>query len=145
MKITSSAFQNNTEIPSKYTCDGESINPPLSFMGVPQNAKNLVLIVDDPDAPNGTFTHWVLYNVDPKINGIEENSVPQSALQGKTSAGKAGYVGACPPSGVHRYFFKLYALDSVLNLANPEKAVLEKEMLGHILDKAEIIGLYSKK
>jgi hypothetical protein len=102
--------------------------------------------MDDPDAPSGTFVHWVLYNMDPKINGIKENSVPQSTLQGKTSTGKTGYVGACPPLGTHRYFFRLYALGKVLSLgANADKQTLEEAMKENILEEAEIIGLYSKK
>jgi Raf kinase inhibitor-like YbhB/YbcL family protein len=144
MKITSTAFENNGKIPSKYTCDGVGINPPLAFSGIPQDARSLVLIMDDPDAPMGIFTHWVLFNIDPKTIAIGENSVPQSASLGKTSTGEEGYVSVCPPSGAHRYFFKLYALDTVLNLTNPDKAILEKEMLGHVLEKAELIGLYSR-
>jgi hypothetical protein len=144
MKITNSAFQNNTKIPSKYTCDGQDINPELSFLEVPANAKSLVLIMDDPDAPGGTFVHWVLYNMDPKTNEIKENSVPHSGVAGKNSTGKSNYFGACPPSGLHHYHFKLYALDTVLNLTNPDKATLEKEMQGHILEKAELIGIYSR-
>jgi Raf kinase inhibitor-like YbhB/YbcL family protein len=144
MKIISSAFQNNTKIPSKYTCDGQNINPPLSFFEVPVNVKSLVLIMDDPDAPMGTFVHWVLFNIDPKTNEIKENSIPQFAVVGKNSAGKLNYTGACPPSGLHHYHFKLYALDAVLSLANPDKATLEKEMQGHIFEKVELIGLYSR-
>jgi Raf kinase inhibitor-like YbhB/YbcL family protein len=144
MKITSSAFGNNLKIPSIYSCDGENINPPLSFVDVPTNAKSLVLIMDDPDAPNGTFVHWILFNIDPKTIEIKENSVPQSALLGITSTGKPGYVSVCPPQGTHRYFLKLYALDTTLNLNSPNKTALEKEMQEHILDQAEIIGLYSR-
>src|SRR3989304_219809 len=138
MKIISSAFENNSNIPSKYTCDGENISPPLSFVDVPQNAKSLVLIVDDPDAPIGIFVHWVLFNIDPGISEIKENSIPQSALQGRTSVGKEGYVGACPPSGTHHYFFKLYAVSKILALTpNAEKQTVEEAMKDNILDKAE--------
>lgn len=144
MKIVSSAFENNSNLPSKYTCDGENISPPLSFLDVPSNARSLVLIVDDPDAPMGTFVHWIIFNINPKTQEIKENSVPQSAMLGKTTLNKTDFVGACPPSGTHRYFFKLYALDTVLNLTNPDKVALEKAMQGHILEKAEIIGLYSR-
>lgn len=151
MKITSSAFENNSKIPSKYTCDGENINPPLIFSDVPANARSLVLIVDDPDAPMGTasnaagaFVHWILFNVDPSEKEIKENSTPISGVSGLTSAGRSSYVGACPPNGTHRYFFKLYALDTVLNLTNPDKTTLEKEMQNHILNQAELIGLYSR-
>lgn len=144
MKITSLAFENNTMIPAKYTCDGENISPPLSFSEIPEDAKSLVLIVDDPDAPGGTWTHWLVFNIDPKANGIAENSVPKDGIEGMTSFGKKGYGGACPPSGTHRYFFKLYALDTSLNLNNPDKLKLEEEMQNHVLDKAELAGLYSK-
>jgi len=144
MKITSSAFENNSKIPTKYTCDGESVNPPLSFIDIPTDAKSLVLIMDDPDAPMGTFVHWILFNMDPKISQIKENSIPQSTAQGITSVGKVAYVGVCPPSGTHRYFFKLYALDTVLNPVNPDKSALGKEMQRHIIDKAELIGLYNR-
>jgi Raf kinase inhibitor-like YbhB/YbcL family protein len=144
MKITSSVFENKGKIPSKYTCDGENINPPLSFSEVPASTKSLALIVDDPDAPMGTFVHWVLYNIDPKTTEIKENSIPKSAEQGKSSSGESSYFGACPPSGAHHYHFKLYALDSVLNLDNPDKATLEKAKQGHIIEKAELTGLYSK-
>jgi hypothetical protein len=143
MKIMSSAFENNTEIPMKYSCGREGINPPLSFQDVPVNAKSLALIMDDPDAPNGTFVHWVLFNIDPKTQEIKENSIPQGALRGKTSAGRFDYVAVCPPSGTHRYFFKLYALDAVLDLTGPTKVELEGKMQGHILKEAELIGLYS--
>jgi Raf kinase inhibitor-like YbhB/YbcL family protein len=142
MQITSSAFLNNTKIPVKYTCDGDSVNPPLYFSGIPANAKSLVLIIDDPDAPMITFVHWILFNLDPKINGIKENSVPEFASQGKTGMNEPGYVSFCPPTGSHRYFFKLFALDSVLDLKDPDKAELESKMQGHVIDKAELIGLY---
>ena len=139
-------FQNNTKIPGKYTCDGENVNPPLEFIDVPTNAKSLVLIVDDPDAPMGTFVHWVLFNVSPKSKGVKENFIPDSAIQGLNSANKTGYMGPCPPSNTHRYFFKLYALDITLDLPrNATREMLEKTMQGHIIDKAELIGLYSRE
>lgn len=144
MKIISSAFENNLIIPSKYSCDGENINPPLAFSEIPEDTKSLVLIVDDPDAPTGTFVHWVLFNIDPKINGIQENSIPRSAMSGKTSVGEKDYVAPCPPSGTHRYFFKLYALDTILNLSSPDKRELEAGMNGHIIEQAELVGLYSR-
>ena len=145
MKITSSAFENNTKIPFKYTCDGNNVNPPLSFSDIPQNAKSLTLIVDDPDAPAETWVHWLVFNINPKVTNVEEGKIPSGSQEGITSFGKTGYGGACPPSGTHRYFFKLYALDTVLNLTNPDKAALEKEMQNHILAKAELIGLYKRK
>ncbi len=144
MKIISSAFGSNSTIPSKYTCEGENVNPPLEFADVPKNAKSLVLIMDDPDAPMGTFVHWVLFNIDPSEKEIAENSVSH-----------AGYIGPCPPpaspeqlqrgeSGTHRYFFKLYALDTNLNLQNADKNMVEEKMQSHILEKSELIGLYKK-
>ncbi|OGH24953.1 MAG: hypothetical protein A3B47_02520 [Candidatus Levybacteria bacterium RIFCSPLOWO2_01_FULL_39_24] len=157
MKIISSVFENNSKIPSKYTCDGENINPPLSFLEIPTNAKSLVLIMDDPDAPGGTWIHWIVFNIDPNTVEIAENSVPKGGIEATTSFGKKSYGGPCPPvrhryaqalagepSGTHRYFFKLYSLDVVLNLNNPGKETLEKEMQGHIIDKSELIGLYSR-
>ncbi|MBI2611769.1 YbhB/YbcL family Raf kinase inhibitor-like protein [Candidatus Gottesmanbacteria bacterium] len=146
MKITSNAFENNQPIPDKYTCDGNNVNPPLTISEVPDNAKSLVLIMDDPDAPVGTWVHWLVWNIDPKANEIVENGVPQNAVEGTTSFGKAGYGGPCPPSGTHRYFFKLYALDNTLQLSSSfTKEDLEKAMNGHTLDKAELIGFYSRK
>lgn len=145
MKITSSAFTQNSPIPSKYTCDGNDILPPLSFSDVPQNAKSLTLIVDDPDAPVGIWVHWVVYNIPVGTRGIPEGSVPLGAVQGENSAGTQDFHGPCPPSGTHRYFFKLYALDTTLNLENPKKQHLEEAMKNHILDSAELIGIYKRK
>lgn len=145
MKISSSAFQNNSAIPAKYTCDGMDINPPLKFEGVQSGAKSLALIVDDPDAPRGTWVHWVVWNIDPKTTEIKENSVPPGAEQGVTDFKRNDYGGPCPPSGTHRYFFKLYALDSLLALpVRSDKAALEKTMQRHVVDKAEIVGLYRR-
>ncbi len=145
MKIQSYAFGNNQIIPSKYTCDGENINPPLEFVDVPKNISTLVLIVDDPDAPMGTWVHWTVWNIAPDINLVAENSVPQSSVQGKTSSGQNVYGGPCPPSGTHRYFFKLFALDSKLTVPSYSTAAdLEKAMQGHILDEAELVGLYKR-
>lgn len=145
MKITSSAFEHNGQIPSKYTCDGENVSPPLSISEVPEKTKSLVLISDDPDAPAGTWVHWTLWNIDPATKEIPENSIPSGATQGVTSFGENAYGGPCPPSGTHRYFFKLYALDIELGLDSSAKVQdLEKEMQGHILDKVEMIGLYKR-
>ena len=145
MKISSTAFEHNGQIPKQYTCDGSDVNPPLKFEGVPTEAKSLVLIVDDPDAPMGTWVHWVLWNIDPKTTEIEENSVPKSAKQGMNDFRKHYYGGPCPPSGTHRYFFKLYALDTTLNIGpTVTKADVESSMKGHILAKAELIGLYRR-
>lgn len=145
MQIKSSAFEHNEQIPAKYTCDGENINPPLEFLDVPENAKSLVLIMDDPDAPMGTWVHWTVWNIDPATIEIVENSVPAGAQEGKTSFGKSGYGGPCPPSGTHRYFFKLYALATMLELSSDaDKSKLESTMQGHILDRAELIALYKR-
>lgn len=145
MKITSSAFEHNTKIPSKYTCDGENVNPPLQFLDVPGNAKSLVLIVDDPDAPSKTWVHWVVYNINPQTSDVKENSVPQGGIEGMTDFGKPGYGGPCPPSGTHRYFLKLYALDTALDIPrNATKQMVEEKMQDHIIDKAELISLYSR-
>lgn len=145
MKITSPSFGHNQNIPPKYTCDGENINPPLQFSDIPAAAKSLVLISDDPDAPMGTWVHWTIWNIDPKITEIVENNVPDGAIEGTTSFGKTGYGGPCPPSGVHRYFFKLYALDEKIDLpTSAKKEDLEKAIQQHILASAEIIGLYTR-
>ena len=143
LAVKSPAFENNKPIPKKYSCDGEEINPPLTVEGIPKEAKTLALIVDDPDAPRGTFDHWVVWNI-PPTGTITENNVP--GTEGLNSAGQHAYVGMCPPSGTHRYFFKVYALDAKLEL-KPEqtkKKDLEKAIQGHILAKGELIGLYRR-
>lgn len=144
MKITSPSFEHNQNMSSKYSCDGENVNPPLQFIDIPQNAKSLVLIVDDPDAPSKTWIHWVVFNIDPKTSGIEENSKPTTGIEGMTDFGRTGWGGPCPPSGVHRYFFKLYALDSTLNLSSAAgKKEVEDAMEDHIIESSELTGLYS--
>ncbi|MEM2918372.1 MAG: YbhB/YbcL family Raf kinase inhibitor-like protein [Candidatus Altiarchaeota archaeon] len=145
MKIKSSAFEQNGKIPIKYTCQGQDINPPLEFSEIPKEAKSLALIMDDPDAPLGTWDHWIIWNIPPETKEILEGEIPKNAIQGQNSWKKNSYGGPCPPSGVHRYFFKLYALDTILNIKeNSKKSDLEKAMQGHILAKAELIGLYEK-
>jgi Raf kinase inhibitor-like YbhB/YbcL family protein len=145
MKILSSAFKQNVKIPSKYTCDGESVNPPLVIYEVPENAKSLVLIVDDPDAPMGIFVHWIMFNINPTKTTIHEDEKEKFGAAGVTSAGGLTYVAPCPPSGTHRYFFKLYALDIILTLPEGvDKIAVESSMKNHILEKAELIGLYSR-
>lgn len=136
MKLSSPVFDSNTTIPSKYTCDGENVNPPLSISNIPVGTKSLALIVDDPDAPAGTWTHWIVLNIDPSTTEIAENSVPAGATQGTTSFGTAKWGGPCPPSGTHRYFFKLFALDSQPNSL--------EGMDGHILGQAELVGIYKR-
>jgi Raf kinase inhibitor-like YbhB/YbcL family protein len=145
MKITSESFENNGNIPAKFTCDGQKINPGLAIGGVPSAAKSLALIIDDPDANNGTFTHWTLWNIAPDTAIVAENSVPPGAVQGLTSLGKAGYVPPCPPSGIHHYRFNLYALDIEIGLsAGAKLSDLEEAMRGHVIDKAEMAGLYRR-
>lgn len=145
MIITSNAFENNGNIPVEYTCDGADINPPLSFSGVPENTQSLALIVDDPDAPSGTFDHWVVFNISPFATTVEANSIPNGGIIGISSTGRSEWVAPCPPSGVHRYRFKLYALDTMLNLmADADKKIVEEKMQGHIIVQAELTGFYSR-
>jgi hypothetical protein len=155
MVITSPAFEHEGGIPLKYTCDGEDVSPPLDWSNVPEGAKSLVLIVDDPDAPDPkapkmTWVHWVLYNIPPDATGLPEG-VKTSALPEGTSEGindwkRTGYGGPCPPIGTHRYFHKLYALDTILPKMNkPTKADIEKAMKGHVLAHAELIGKYKRR
>jgi|TARA_Y100000031_G_C8197171_1_gene374284 hypothetical protein len=143
MNLKSPEFTNNSSIPKKFTCQGDDINPLLRIEGVPEEAKSLALIVDDPDAPMGMWVHWVLYNI-PIVDKIDEDSIP--GKQGINDFRREDYGGPCPPSGTHRYFFKIYALDTELGLKDGvNKKDLEKAMEGHILDKAELIGLYKKQ
>jgi Raf kinase inhibitor-like YbhB/YbcL family protein len=145
LQITSQAFHANGMIPSEYTCDGANGNPPLSIRNVPASARSLALIVDDPDAPGGTWVHWVLWNMGTDTTEIPATSVPGGALQGTNDFGKQNYGGPCPPSGTHRYFFKLYALDISPPLKpGATKEQLEEGMKGHILEKAELVGLYRR-
>jgi Raf kinase inhibitor-like YbhB/YbcL family protein len=142
MKISSREFKHMQKIPKRFTCRGEGISPELIFEKVPQEAKSLVLIMDDPDAPKETFVHWIMYNM-PVVDKIKEDS--SLGQPGLNSTNQTGYTGPCPPSGEHRYFFKLYALDTVLNIDKPvNKQKLIKTMENHVLQKAEMIGLYSK-
>lgn len=144
MQISSPAFNDNQEIPSQYTCQGQDINPALEISDIPDTAQTLALIVDDPDAPMGTWVHWVVFNIPAGTVSIAENSIP--GKQAGNDFGRASYGGPCPPSGTHRYFFKLYALDTELDpVAIQSKADLEKAMQGHILAEARVIGLYKKK
>ena len=143
MRLSSPAFEHNGYLPAKFTCQGQGVNPELEIESIPEGAKSLALIMDDPDAPSGDFVHWVLYNI-PVTSRIEENSIPGE--EGITSTGRPGYVSPCPPTGTHHYFFKVYALDKTLDLgARSRKADLLKAMSGHILGKAELISLYQKK
>src|SRR3989344_5915023 len=144
MKISSPAFENSSMTPKKYTCSAENVNPPLRFADIPAGAKSLALIMDAPDAPAGTYTHWVVWNIPPKTVAIDENSMPPGTV-GKNSAGTTTYIGPCPPSGTHRYFFKLYALDLVLSEDGIEtRADLEQAMQNHILAEDQLRGLFKK-
>lgn len=140
--VNSPSFENNTLIPVKYTCDGDDVNPPLSIGGLPKETKSLVLIVDDPDAPMGTWNHWVVWNILP-TSEIGEHTVPGN--EGVNTYRRHSYGGPCPPSGTHRYFFKVYALDIMLDLSsNATKKVVEKAIKSHVLAKGELVGLYNR-
>ncbi|WMW25745.1 YbhB/YbcL family Raf kinase inhibitor-like protein [Methanolobus sediminis] len=142
LTVTSSAFENAEGIPVKYTCDGEVINPDLEISGIPTEAVSLLLIMNDPDATIGTFTHWVVWNI-PVDSRIDEDSIP--GIEGKNSAGKLSYIGPCPPAGTHRYFFKVYALDTELDLeSGSERALVEDAISGHVLAYGELMGTYSR-
>jgi Raf kinase inhibitor-like YbhB/YbcL family protein len=151
MNLQSAAFTHNGLIPTQYTCDGGDISPPLSWDDPPQNTQSFALIVDDPDAPGRTFVHWVMYNLPPDRRELPEGVNPGDNLgsnvqQGKSDFGRTGYGGPCPPSGTHRYFFKLYALDTMLELpTNARKPDLLQAMDGHILAGAELIGRYTRQ
>jgi len=154
LTITSSSFRHNGDIPVRYTCDGNDVSPPLSWSGVPVGARSLALILDDPDAPDPkapkmTWVHWVLYNMPPGTTSLAEGmaakNLPKGSLEGINDWKRAGYGGPCPPVGRHRYFHKLYALDTILpDMNRPTKARLEAAMRGHIVSQAEIVGTYQR-
>lgn len=145
MQLTSPAFTDKQTLPTAYTCDGAGTNPPLTITSVPEVAASLALIVDDPDAPRSTFVHWVVFNISPATEHILENSVPAAALAGTNSAGKNEFIGACPPNGAHRYFFKLFALDTKLALpAAATAADVTAAMNNHILDQAQLMATYER-
>ena len=145
MKITSPAFQEGGNIPSKFTCDSGNTSPPLQIADVPSGAKSLVLIADDPDAPSGLFTHWMAWNISPQTNAIAEGSAPKG-VHGTNDFGKSGYGGPCPPSGTHRYYFKIFALDRELDLpAGTKRTQLDAAMKGHVVAQGELMGRYSRK
>ena len=151
IKVSSPAFANNEMIPAKYTCDGINISPAIQWDTVPEQTKTIALISDDPDAPVGTFVHWVIYNLPGETRELTENIAPEETLpnlakQGTTDFGKIGYGGPCPPSGTHRYYFKIYALDTHLDLpAGAAKKQLLKAMEGHVLAQGQLIGKYKRK
>lgn len=150
IKITSSALADAGEIPSKYTCDGEDVSPPLQWDFIPAETQSIALICDDPDAPMGTFVHWVLFNVPPDVRELPENVAREATLedgsqQGVNDFGKTGYGGPCPPSGTHRYFFKIYALDTKMDLGqSARKDALVKAMKDHILAEGQLMGKYKR-
>ena len=147
LQLTSPAFENGSAIPQKYTCDGEDVSPALRWEGAPAGTQSYVLICDDPDAPMGIWDHWVLFNIPASAAGLPENSraLPLGTREGKNSWGKTGYGGPCPPDREHRYFFKLYALDTQLDLVDDvDKRTLEAALKGHILGTAELMGRYDR-
>jgi hypothetical protein len=144
-KISSSAFENGGEIPKKYTCDGENVNPPLQFENVPAKAKSLALVFDDMDAPKGSYVHWILWNIPPNTKEVKENSIPEGAVAGMNDFKKHHYGGPCPPRRAHKYVFKIYALDFSLPLnPNSTKMDLEKAMGGHVLAQTQWMGVYKR-
>jgi len=146
IQVTSPAFKDGEIIPVQYTADGKNVSPPLQIGGVPPEAKSLVLINDDPDAPAGTWDHWILWNIDPKTTIIPEDSVPEKAVAGKNDFGQTKYGGPAPPSGTHRYFFRIFALDIVLDLpAGSGREALEKAMKGHVIGEGQLMGRYTRK
>jgi hypothetical protein len=152
LSIASSAFEDHGELPSAFTCEGKNVSPPLTWTDLPAGTKSLALIVDDPDAPDPeapktVWVHWVLYNLPATSTGLAEGATtPAGCLEGLNDWKKTGYGGPCPPIGRHRYFFKLYALDAVLeDLHRPAKAALERALAGHVLGQAELIGTYQKR
>ena len=144
--LSSAVFAAGAKIPTKYTCDGEDISPPLAWNDQPQGTQSLALIMDDPDAPAGTWDHWLLVNLPANLRNLPEQAgAPAGSVDGKNSWGRTGYGGPCPPRGTHRYFFKLYALDTKLDLpTGTTKSQLLRAMEGHILAQAELIGTYSR-
>lgn len=148
MKLSSAAFEDGGSIPPEHTCDGEDLSPPLSWTEVPEGTRSLALVVDDPDAPRRVWTHWVVFDLPPDLGSLPADaadSLPAGAKTGTNDWGKQSYGGPCPPSGRHRYFHKLYALDTTLDLDAPTKAELERAMQGHVLGHGELVGTYQKQ
>jgi Raf kinase inhibitor-like YbhB/YbcL family protein len=149
--IESTAFHEGDMIPSKYTCDGLNVSPPLTWSNLPENTQSIVLISDDPDAPIGTWVHWVVYDIPPQVREFPENmpsarTLENGAIQGTTDFGRIGYGGPCPPSGIHRYFFKIYALDTLLNLdAGATKQQVVDAMEGHVIADGQLMGRYKRQ
>lgn len=151
INISSEAFHSNHLIPKKYSCDGENLSPPLAWSNLPVGTESIAIVCEDPDAPSGNFLHWLIFNIDPGVPGLpegvtERSNMMGSAVQGRNGFGKTGYGGPCPPRGsTHRYFFRAYALDKMLNLGQAStRAVFEKAMEGHLLGTGELVGMYSR-
>jgi len=143
--IRSPAFHQGGDMPAKFTCDGGDTSPPLQISGIPSDAKSLVLIADDPDAPNGVFTHWLVWNIPPQTNSLAEGSAPKG-VQGTNDFGKSGYGSPCPPSGAHRYYFRVFALDRELALPpGAKRSQLEAALKGHVIGQGELMGRYARK
>lgn len=145
MKLQSPDFENSQAIPSAFTCDGEESSPALEISEIPEKTRSLVLIIDDPDAPGGSFIHWLLWNIQPKSQSIQKNSVPEGAIVGRSEMGKSEYIAPCPPSGTHVYLFKIYALDILLPLDSTlNKKNIRKMMEGHIIERTILRGFYER-
>jgi Raf kinase inhibitor-like YbhB/YbcL family protein len=143
LEITSDAFEEGGTIPSRHTCDGENVSPRLSFAGAPERTRSLAVVVDDPDAPVGTFTHWLAWGIDPSAAGLDEGQA--APREGCNGFGTTGYAGPCPPHGRHRYFFRLHALDTELNLEpGADRDQLDRALDGHVLETAELVGGYER-
>lgn len=144
--LESTAFKPNSMIPVEYTCNGADQSPPLSWHDAPPNTKSFALVVEDPDAPNGVWTHWILFNIPPTVTKLDADSpIPEGASSSKNSWNTINYRGPCPPIGIHRYFFKLYAMDKILNLEdNPNRDSVLQAMTGHVIGTSELVGLYQK-
>jgi hypothetical protein len=146
LKLSSPEFSEKGIIPVRFSCQSEDVSPPLSITGIPLRARSLALIMDDPDAPMGTWVHWVVFNISSRTQSIPTGSVPEGAVQGRNSANNNGYDGPCPPSGTHRYIFRLYALDTELDLkSSATKSEVGNAMAGHILAETALTGLYKRK
>jgi len=146
MKIFSPDFENNERIPERFTCDGKDLSPHLSFEGVPSEAQSLALVVTDPGAPDGVFTHWLVWNIDPTTTEVGQAEVPDDGIEGLSSGAGQEYIGPCPPSGVHHYIFKLYALDTMLDLdPMADRETFEVDIDGHIIAEAELVGIYGRE
>ena len=145
MELSSPVFKNNQKIPQKYTCDGENINPPFDIDNVPDDAKSLALIVEDPEAPGETWSHWILWNISPLTFKIKEGSLPKGVTQGLNDFQKHSYVGPCPPSGIHHYHFRLFALDKIFDFKSSfERKDLEEGIKKNIIESAKLIGIYKR-